>query len=86
MVQENIHVKTEQQMEAYEMTFEEANGRYLGILKRISNIEDPALKEDMYSLARLTVGGALGCRIGSVRRDAELKIASLEKVLSTLEA
>ena len=52
------------------MTFEEANGRYLGILERISNIGDPALKEDMYGLARLTVGAGLGCRIGSVGRRA----------------
>lgn len=72
--------------EAYEMTFEEANGRYLGILERISRIGDPALKEDMYGLARLTVGVGLGCRIGSVGLDAELRIASLEKILSTLEA
>ena len=72
--------------EAYEMTFEEANGRYLGVLERISRIEDPDLKEDMYDLARLTVGAGLGCRIGSVGLDAELRIASLEKVLSTLEA
>ena len=36
LVQENIHVKTEQQMkETGNMTFEEANGRYLGILERI---------------------------------------------------
>lgn len=68
------------------MNFEEANGRYLGILKRISNIEDPALKEDMYALARLTAGAGLGCRIGSVGLDVELRIGSLEKVLSTLEA
>ena len=72
--------------ETGKMTFEEANGRYLGILERISHIEDPDLKEDMYALARLTVGAGLGCRIGSVGRDAELRIASLEKVLSTLEA
>ena len=68
------------------MTLEEASGRYLGILKRISNIEDQDLKEDMYSLARLTVGVGLGCRIGSVGLDAELRIASIEKILSTLEA
>lgn len=72
--------------ETGKMTFEEANGRYLGILERISRIEDPDLKEDMYDLARLTVGVGLGCRIGSVGLDAELRIASLEKVLSTLEA
>ena len=68
------------------MTLEEASGRYLGILERISNIGDPALKEDMYGLARLTVGVGLGCRIGSVGLDTELRIASLEKILSTLEA
>ena len=68
------------------MTLEEASGRYLGILERISNIEDQDLKEDMYSLARLTVDDGLGCRIGSVGLDPELRIASLEKILSTLEA
>ena len=68
------------------MTFEEASGRYLGILERISNIEDPDLKENMYGLARLTVGVGLGCRIGSVGLDTELRIGSLEKILSTLEA
>ena len=40
----------------------------------------------MYGLARLTVGAGLGCRVGSVGLDAELRIASFEKILSTLEA
>ena len=68
------------------MTFEEASGRYLGILKRISRIGDPALKEDMYDLARLTVGVGLGCRVGSGGLATELRIASFEKILSTMEA
>ena len=68
------------------MTFEEANDRYLDILKRISYIENPAEKENMYDLARLTVGAGLLCSIGDIRLDTELRIGSLEKILSTLEA
>lgn len=63
------------------MTFEEANDRYLDILKRISYIENPAEKENMYDLARLTVGAGLLCHIGGVSLDTELRIGSLEKIL-----
>lgn len=63
------------------MTFEQANDRYLGILNRISNIEDKDLKENMYELAHLTVGSGLLCRVGEVSLDTEFRIASFEKIL-----
>ena len=68
------------------MTFEEANDRYLDILKRISHIENPVEKENMYSLARLTVGMGLRSFSSTVNPETESKITSFEKMLSIVEA
>ena len=87
MVQENVHVKIEKQIKDTDnMTFEEANDRYLDILKRISYIENPAEKENMYNLARLTVGMGLRSFSRTVKSETESKITSFEKLLSTMEA
>ena len=68
------------------MTFEEANDRYLDILKRISYIENPAEKENMYNLARMTVGMGLRSFSSTVKPETESKITSFEKMLSIVEA
>ena len=87
MVQENVHVKIDKQMkETSKMTFEEANERYLDILKRISHVENPAEKENMYNLARLTVGMSINSCRGIVKPDTESEITSFEKMLSIVEA
>ena len=68
------------------MTFEEANDRYLDILERISHIENPVEKENMYNLARLTIGMRINSCRCIVKPDTESKITSFEKLLSTMEA
>ena len=68
------------------MTFEEANERYLDILERISYIENPAEKENMYNLARMTIGMSINSCRCIVKPDTESEITSFEKMLSIVEA
>ncbi len=67
------------------MTFEEANDRYLDILKRISYIENPADKDNMYNLAHLAIGMGLCSYNSTVKPKTEAEITSFEKLLSTME-
>ena len=62
------------------MTFEEANDRYLDILKRISYIENSAYKDNMYNLAYLTIGLRL-CN-GKLEEKTEAEIIQIDKMLS----
>ena len=62
------------------MTFEEANDRYLDILKRISYIENSAYKDNMYNLEYLTIGLRL-CN-GKLEEKTEAEIIQIEKMLS----
>lgn len=68
------------------MTFEEANDRYLAILKQISYIEDNAKKDTMYNFTHFAIGDALlrSCN-GSLNLDTEETISFLEKMLSVKE-
>ena len=68
------------------MTFEEANDRYLDILERISHIENPVEKENMYNSARMTIGMSINSCRCIVKPDTESKITSFEKMLSIVEA
>lgn len=75
------------------MTFEEANDRYLDILKQISYIENPAEKDNMYNLAHQAIGTSLGKLSGpswslyssTVKPETEEEIKSFEKMLSIEE-
>ena len=67
------------------MTFEEANDRYLDILKQISYIENFVEKDTMYNLAYLTIGDGLRSCNGKLKSEIEANIAFFEKTLSDKE-